>query len=141
VLGADACRDFFRRSQPRDLIADLEGVFRECGWLHGHTEFFATGEGTQIFGFGFRDWNDDAVVGEERFQVDARGRERFLVGFVADREVVGEEHHPRGVGVGKVNRALIAERHGPPRNTRNTRKGAEKTEELANDANHRNGSD
>ena len=62
------------------------------------------------------------MLAEERFQLDAGGRQRLLVGFVADGEVIGEKHHAGGIGVGETDRAAVDESHGAPLNTQNPAK-------------------
>lgn len=112
MFGADAGGEFFDGALLlEDLVADREGVFGERRGGDGDAEFVAGAEGAEVIGFALRNWDDDAGVLEEGLEFDAGGGERLFVGFVTDREVVGEEDDAGGVGVGEANGAGVAERH------------------------------
>ncbi len=112
MFGADAGGEFFGRAVLlEEFVADRERVFRERFRGDGDAKLFAGAEGAEVVGFAFGNGDDDAGVLEEFREVDAGGGEGFFVGFVADREVVGEEDDASGIGVGKADGAVMAERH------------------------------
>ncbi len=112
MLGANAGGEFRGGAETEEFVADLVGVLGERGGRDGDAEFVAAVEGAEVVGLAFDDGGDATGVGEEGAKVDTDGGEGFFVGLVGDGEVVGEEDDAGGVGVGKVNRAGVAERHG-----------------------------
>lgn len=113
MFGAHAGGDFFNGALLlEDLVADREGVLGERRGGDGDAELVARKERAEIFGFAPGDGDDDAGVLEKSLEFDAGGGEGLFVGFVADREVVGEEDNAGGIGVGEANGAVVAERHG-----------------------------
>lgn len=113
MFGADAGGEFFGRALLlEDFVADREGVFGERCGRDGDAEFVAGVERAEVIGFALGDRDDDAGVFEKGLEFDAGSGEGLFVGFVADREVVGEEDDAGGIGVGEANGAGVAERHG-----------------------------
>ncbi len=112
MFGAEAGGEFLGRAKAEQFVAKREGVGRELGGRDRDAEFVAADERAEVFGFAFGDGDDRAGVGKKGAEVDAGGRERLLVGFVGDGEVVRKKDHAGGVGVGKMDRAGVAKRHG-----------------------------
>lgn len=111
MFGAHAGRDLFHGSEFEDLVAHGEGL--GCERLGGDrdAEFVAGPQRAQILGFALGN-RDDKIPGAEKIgELEAGGRECFLVGFVADRKRAGEIDDARGIGVGEADGARVGERH------------------------------
>ncbi|MEN9842147.1 MAG: hypothetical protein RL376_1947 [Verrucomicrobiota bacterium] len=112
MLGAGDGGAFIGRGGFPEHVIYSEAVFRKTGGGELDPNFVSAVQGAKVAGFAFCDGNNHAVVGEKGGERDAGGSEGFLVGFVADGEVAGEEDHPGGVGVGEVDVAGVGEGHG-----------------------------
>lgn len=111
MLCADDGSDFFSGTEFGDLVADGEGVLGKRGGRDGNADFFADAERALVVGFAARNGDDDIDTAEEIVEVESGGGEGLFVGFVAEGERAGEEHHTGGIGIGEADSAMVMERH------------------------------
>ena len=111
MFRADDGGDFFDGAEFGDFVADSERVFGERGRRDGDADFFADAERALVVRFAARNGDDDIGATEEIVEVESGGGEGLFVGFVAEGERAGEEHHAGGIGIGEADSAMVVERH------------------------------